>query len=53
MTLRNLLAALVAMALMVSPGFAQKAKISVSGSDTMNMLSQRLAEEYMKANPNV
>ncbi len=28
-------------------------KISVSGSDTMNLLTQRLAEEYMKAHPNV
>jgi phosphate transport system substrate-binding protein len=30
-----------------------KVKINISGSDTMNLLSQRLAEGYMKAHPNV
>jgi phosphate transport system substrate-binding protein len=31
----------------------ERIRISISGSDTMNLLSQRLAEEYMKKHPNV
>lgn len=31
----------------------EKTTITISGSDTMNLLTQRLAEEYMKTHPNV
>ncbi len=34
-------------------GAQEKTRISISGSDTMNVLDQRLAEEYMKKHPNV
>lgn len=30
-----------------------RTRITIAGSDTMNVLTQRLAEEYMKANPGV
>ncbi|MCC5875104.1 MAG: PstS family phosphate ABC transporter substrate-binding protein [Candidatus Sumerlaeia bacterium] len=30
-----------------------RTRISIAGSDTMNLLTQRLAEEYMKTNPTV
>jgi phosphate transport system substrate-binding protein len=41
----------IALALAVLPGLAASQTVTVKGSDTMVILSQRWAENYMKANP--
>jgi phosphate transport system substrate-binding protein len=52
MKLKGLLAALVGFAsLGLSAGAARAGTITVKGSDTMVILGQRWAEEYMKKNP--
>lgn len=52
-TLPSLLACLLLLA-MALPAIAQnRTRISIAGSDTLNLLTQRLAEEYMKAHPEV
>ena len=52
MTLRS---GLLTLALLASTTLAtaETVKINISGSDTMNLLTQRLAEEYKKKNPHV
>lgn len=50
----RLLAAAVALLMCATTGaLAEGKKITISGSDTMNMLTQRLAEQYMKTHPDV
>jgi phosphate transport system substrate-binding protein len=44
--------AFVLMAAFVGVTFAQKTTIKIKGSDTVNPLSQKEAEKYMKTNPN-
>ena len=52
MKLRALIAPLVGFAsLALSGAAAQAGTITVKGSDTMVILGQRWAEEYMKKNP--
>ena len=48
---RFALAALAAVALTVLPALARAGTVTVKGSDTMVILAQRWAEEYMKKNP--
>jgi len=53
MTLRTGLLTLALLASTTLATAADKVKINISGSDTMNLLTQRLAEEYKKQNPHV
>jgi phosphate transport system substrate-binding protein len=63
MRIKSLMLMVLLFALVAMPGMAtaqdaaapadQKVKITISGSDTMNLLTQRLAEVYMKQHPNV
>lgn len=43
---------ILVVALIISGAFMQQTKITIKGSDTMVILSQRWAEIYMKSNPN-
>jgi phosphate transport system substrate-binding protein len=42
---------LIALAALVAPALATAGTVTVKGSDTMVILAQRWAEEYMKKNP--
>ncbi|MBI1292519.1 phosphate ABC transporter substrate-binding protein PstS family protein [bacterium] len=54
MLLKTMLATATFLAVALSPVAAQdKVKINISGSDTMNLLTQRLAETYSKKHANV
>ena len=50
--LKTVSASLLAALLLVLPAAAQAGTVTVKGSDTMVILTQRWAEEFMKKNPN-
>jgi phosphate transport system substrate-binding protein len=49
--MKRFVSALAAVAALVAPALATAGTITVKGSDTMVILAQRWAEEYMKKNP--
>ncbi|QRK05290.1 phosphate ABC transporter substrate-binding protein [Archangium violaceum] len=51
--MKTFIASLAAVLLLVLPGAARADTVTVKGSDTMVILVQRWAEEFMKKNPNV
>jgi phosphate transport system substrate-binding protein len=48
---KNIAIILIALIMSAASGFAQQAKVTVKGSDTMVILAQKWAELYMKKNP--
>jgi phosphate transport system substrate-binding protein len=50
--MKNFIASLAAVLLLALPGAARAGTVTVKGSDTMVILGQRWAEEFMKKNPN-
>jgi len=49
--MKRILAGLTALAALVAPALASAGTVTVKGSDTMVILAQRWAEEYMKKTP--
>jgi phosphate transport system substrate-binding protein len=48
---KTIAAIMIAVIMSAASGFAQQAKVTVKGSDTMVILAQKWAELYMKKNP--
>jgi phosphate transport system substrate-binding protein len=51
--MKNFIASIAVVVLLVVPGAARAGTVTVKGSDTMVLLGQRWAEEFMKKNPTV